>query len=109
MQFRHTTSLWRWPTAALLAATAAIHMTPVPDHLREGPYAGALVIVLSAATLAAATLLAGTNHELVWPGAGALSLSAILAYLLFRSIGLPHLSDDLGNWLNPLGLAEVPR
>jgi hypothetical protein len=101
------TSRWRWPTAALLSATAAIHMTLVPDHLREAPYAGALFIVLSAAALTAAILLAGTNHEFVWLGAGALSASALLGYFLSRSIGLPDLSDDLGDWLNPLGLTAV--
>jgi hypothetical protein len=82
-------------------------MTLVPDHLREAPYAGALFIVLSAAALAAAILLVGTNHELAWLGAGALSSSALLAYFLSRSIGLPDLSDDVGDWLNPLGLAAV--
>jgi hypothetical protein len=101
------TSRWRWPTAALLSATAAIHMTLVPDHLRDAPYAGALFIVLSAAALTAAILLAGTNHEFVWLGAGALSASALLGYFLSRSIGLPDLSDDLGDWLNPLGLTAV--
>ena len=53
------TSRWRWPTAALLSATAAIHMTLVPDHLRDAPYAGVLFIVLSAAALTAAILLGG--------------------------------------------------
>ena len=55
-------------------------MTLVPDHLREAPYAGALFIALSAAALAAAILLVGTNHQLVWLGSWALALSALLAY-----------------------------
>jgi hypothetical protein len=107
MHLSHTSSTWQWPAAASLSATAAIHMTLVPDHLREAPYAGALFIALSAAALTAAMLLSATDHELVWLAAGALSLGALLAYFLSRSVGLPSLSDDIGDWANPLGLAAV--
>jgi hypothetical protein len=41
--------LWRWLTGLLLAAVAGIHITLVPDHLREAPYAGWLFLGLSAA------------------------------------------------------------
>jgi hypothetical protein len=92
---------------ATLALTAGIHIALVPAHLREAPYAGALFIVLSATALAIAILLAACNHRLVWVGAGALSLSALLAYLVSRSVGLPLLADDVGDWLNPLGVAAV--
>ncbi len=107
MHLSHATSIWRWPAAAALSATAAIHMTLVPDHLREAPYAGALFIALSAAALATAIVLSATDHELVWLAAGAISLSALVAYFLSRSVGLPSLSDDIGDWANPLGLAAV--
>jgi hypothetical protein len=107
MQLEHTNSNWRWPAAAALSATAAIHMTLVPDHLREAPYAGALFIALSGAALATAMVLSATDHERVWLAAGAISLGALVAYLLSRSVGLPSLSDDIGDWANPLGLAAV--
>lgn len=107
MYLDDTNSFWRWPAAGFLAATAAIHMTLVPDHLHEAPYAGALFIVLSAAALATAIAVSGTDHELAWLAAGALSLTALLAYFLSRSVGLPGLDDDIGDWLNPLGLAAV--
>jgi hypothetical protein len=107
MHLSHAGSSWRWPAAAALSATAAIHMTLVPDHLREAPYAGALFIALSVAALAAAILLSATDHELVWLGAGAISLGALVAYFLSRSVGLPSMSDDIGDWANPLGLAAV--
>jgi hypothetical protein len=98
---------WRWPAAAALSATAAIHMTLVPDHLREAPYAGALFIALSAAALVTAMLLSAVDHDLVWLAAVAISLGALVAYFLSRSIGLPSLRDDIGDWGNPLGLAAV--
>ncbi|MBV9336831.1 MAG: hypothetical protein JO243_13180 [Solirubrobacterales bacterium] len=82
-------------------------MTLVPDHLREAPYAGALFIALSAAALASALLLMAVEHELVWTGAAALCLAAVLGYVLSRSVGLPSMSDDIGDWFNPLGIAAV--
>lgn len=74
MHLEHPSSTWRWPAAAALSATAAIHMTLVPDHLREAPYAGGLFIALSGAALATAIVLSATDHELVWLAAGAISL-----------------------------------
>jgi hypothetical protein len=100
-------SQWRWPAVTALAATAGIHIALVPAHLREAPYAGALFISLSAAALAIAILLVACNHRLVWLGAGALSLTALLTYVGSRSVGLPSLADDVGDWLNPPGVAAV--
>jgi hypothetical protein len=107
MHLSQSGSIWRWPAAAALSATAAIHMTLVPEHLHEAPYAGGLFIALSVAALAAAMLLSATDDERVWVGAGAISLGAVLAYFISRSVGLPSMSDDIGNWGNPLGLAAV--
>ncbi|HSC03190.1 MAG TPA: hypothetical protein VLC49_07715 [Solirubrobacteraceae bacterium] len=107
MRLSHPTSLWRWPAAAALSATAAIHMTLVPEHLHEAPYAGALFIALSAAALASAMVLAATDHELVWLVAIAISLGALVAYFVSRSVGLPSMPDDIGDWANPLGVAAV--
>jgi hypothetical protein len=91
----------------VLAATACIHIALVPAHLREAPYAGALFIALSTAALAVCILLVTSNHQLAWLGAAALSLTALLAYVVSRSIGLPSLADDTGDWLNPLGVAAT--
>jgi hypothetical protein len=107
MHDSYTSTFWRWPAAAALSATAAIHMTLVPDHLREAPYAGALFIALSAAAMTTAMLLSAADHDLVWLAAIAISLGALVAYFLSRSIGLPSMSDDIGDWTNPLGLAAV--
>jgi hypothetical protein len=108
MDLAHSSKLgWRWLAAACLAVTAAVHIAIAPDHLREAPYAGVLFIALSCAALAAAILLLATEHRLAWTGAAALSGAALLGYLLSRSVGLPSLGDDIGDWLNPLGVAAV--
>jgi uncharacterized membrane protein YdfJ with MMPL/SSD domain len=93
--------------AVLLAATAGIHIALVPEHLREAPYAGVLFIALSAAALMLAILLIVRSELVVWTMSAALVLSALLAYIASRSIGLPSLEDDVGDWLNPLGIAAL--
>jgi hypothetical protein len=97
----------RWSAAALLAATAGIHIALVPDHLREAPYAGALFIALSVAALMLAVLVVVRSQVVIWTMSAALVLGALLAYVASRSIGLPSLADDVGDWLNPLGVAAL--
>ncbi len=97
----------RWPAAVCLVAIAAVHLEISPAHLREAPYAGVLFILLAAAALASAFVLLITNHPLAWAGAATLCLGALGAYLVARSIGLPSLGDDIGDWLNPLGIVAV--
>jgi hypothetical protein len=93
--------------AVLLAATAGIHIALVPEHLREAPYAGVLFIVLSIAALSLATLLMIRGDLVVWTMSAGLVLSALMAYVASRAIGLPSLDDDVGDWLNPLGVAAL--
>ena len=100
-------SHWRWPTAALLAEIAALHIALIPQHLREAPYAAGLFAALSAASLAAAALILLRDDPRVWKAAGGLAAAAIIAYLLSRSIGLPMMKDDIGDWLNPLGIGAL--
>jgi hypothetical protein len=97
----------RWPAAALLAEIAAIHIVLVPAHLREAPYAGALFIALSAASLALAAVIIVSDHPMGWLAACGLAASAIFAYLVSRSVGLPMMSDDVGDWVNPLGVGAL--
>jgi hypothetical protein len=103
----HHSSPSRWLAVVGLAVTAAIHISLAPDHLREAPYAGVLFIALSTASLTFAVLLATSDHHLVWRGAAALSATALAAYVVSRSLGLPSLNDDVGDWINPLGVAAA--
>lgn len=107
MDGNRTSSHLRWAAAASLAATAGVHIALAPAHLREAPYAGALFIALSATALINAVLLARSDRELVWLAAGLVSITAPLAYAASRSVGLPSLRDDVGDWPNPLGVAAI--
>jgi hypothetical protein len=100
-------SPWRWTAALLLVTTAAIHIALVPQHLREAPYAGVLFAALSATALIVAALLVTREHPALWAAAAGLSLVAIGGYVASRSVGLPMMADDVGDWLNSLGVAAL--
>ena len=56
---------------------------------------------------ALAALILVRDHPLVWTAGGCVAASAIVAYVLSRSVGLPMMSDDIGDWLNPLGVGAL--
>jgi hypothetical protein len=100
-------SPWRWPAALFLLVNAAIHLYLAPMHLIEAPYIGALFIALSTACIVLAVLLSLLDNILVWVTAGTMSLLALMAFLISRTVGLPQISDDIGNWTDPLGYPNM--
>ena len=97
----------RWPALLLLMVNAAIHGYLAPMHLIEAPYIGTLFIALSAACIVLAGLLSFLDNVLVWAATGAMSLLALVAFLVSRTIGLPQIRDDIGNWTDPLGYPNM--
>jgi hypothetical protein len=48
-----------------------------------------------------------SDHPIAWLAAGGLAASAIAAYAVSRSVGLPLMADDIGDWVNPLGIGAL--
>ena len=59
-------------------------------------------------SLVLAEALIRTDDVRVWLMAGAVSAATMIGYAISRSTGLPGDDDeDIGNWLEPLGLASL--
>jgi hypothetical protein len=102
-------------SAAAITAVAAIglitvgviHALEIQDAL-TGPVW--LTIGFCALTIAgplsALWLLIRPGRE-AWLAAGLICLSAFLGYVVTRSVATPGDAGDVGNWLEPLGLAAL--
>ena len=94
-------------TAALLVGVALVHLLDGPGSLSDHAYIGALELALAAASVPLAVLMITCPVRALWLSAAALCASALLVYIASRTVGLPGSSDDIGNWFQTLGIANV--
>ena len=97
----------RWLAAATLVASGIVHIPVIPMHLEEAPYIGYLFIALTAVCFALAAAVLLLDSMLVWAAGGVVTALAVIAYVLSRTVGLPQIQDDIGNWSEPLGIAAI--
>jgi len=90
-----------------LLGISLIHLLDLQSKLDETPYLGAAYLVLIAAALASAALLVHADDRRAWISATSLAVLTIVGYAVNRTVGLPSATDDIGNWLEPLGLASL--
>jgi hypothetical protein len=102
-----TRSRWRIAAAVALLAAGAVHIPITGEHLEEAPYMGALFIALTVACGICAILLVLRDNPLVWMVAGGVAALAVIGYVLSRTVGLPQIDDDVGNWSDPLGTVAL--
>lgn len=98
---------FRWSAAVLLAANAAIHGYLAPMHLSEAPYLGWGFIALAAGSLVIATGIAATDRAWLWAAALAVTTAALVGLLASRTVGLPEMHDEVGNWTDSLAIATL--
>ena len=77
---------------------AAAHLPVIPDHLVEAPYIGALFIALTVVCITGGIVLLGADSRGAWLATGGACALAVLALLVSRTIGLPQMADDVGQW-----------
>jgi hypothetical protein len=97
----------RLPVAATALVAAAAHVPVTGEHLREAPYIGVLFIALEVALVVLAGLVLVSSARLVWWAAAVVPALAVVAYVVSRTVGLPQIGDDVGNWTEPLGVVSV--
>ena len=97
----------RWPAALTLVVAGAVHIPVTPEHLEEAPYIGYLFIALTVVCFLLALVILVADSTAVWTVSGVVTALALGAYLLSRSVALPQIGDDVGNWLEPLGVVAI--
>lgn len=90
-----------------LGAVALIHLLELQGKLKETPYLGVGYILLVIACVIAGALLLHKNSLLGWFIGGGAALATLAGYAATRTIGLPQSTGDIGNWLEPIGLASI--
>jgi hypothetical protein len=90
-----------------LVGIALIHFLDGFGTLDESTFVFGLYIVLMIATLLAAGILLRTDSRRTWMLAGVAAGLTLLGFVLTRTTGLPGFPDNVGNWLEPLGLASL--
>ena len=90
-----------------LGAVALIHLLELQGKLKETPYIGVGYILLIATCLIAGAMLIHRNDRLGWILGGGAALATLIGYSLTRTVGLPQSNGDIGNWLEPIGLASI--
>ena len=100
-------SPFRWLAALALVGAGAVHVPIIGEHLEEAPYIGVLFIALTAACGVLAVLIVLWDAIAVWAVAGVVAALAVVGYVLSRTVGLPQIGDDKGNWGDPLGVAAL--
>ncbi len=90
-----------------LAGVALIHLLELQTKYQEVPYLGVGYVGLIVISIIAGALLVHSNSRLGWMLAGGAAFGTIVGYTLTRTVGLPQSTGDIGNWLEPMGLAAL--
>ncbi|MGN6330410.1 MAG: hypothetical protein ACTHOD_02005 [Motilibacteraceae bacterium] len=97
----------RWLLAGAAAVAAAAHVPVIAPHLDEAPYMGVLFVVLTAACSVLAVAAVVRDARPVYALAALTCGLAVAGYAATRLVAFPELGDDVGNWLEPLGVVSV--
>ncbi len=100
-------SPWRWPAAAAALTVAVSHVPVTAVHLSEAPYIGWSFVALEAAAVVVAVAVVLHDTRWVWRLSAAVPALAMAAYVVTRSVALPQIADDVGNWTEPLGVVAL--
>lgn len=93
--------------AVALAALALIHVVDLPDTWSSSVLVGSEYVGLIVASVLLAGALLTRSGGQVWAGAALVPASAMAAYVLSRTTGIPGDHGDIGNWRCSLGIAAL--
>ena len=97
----------RATVAVGLAGIALIHLLDSIGKWSETRYMFWMYVALMVGALATAGAVLLSRHRIVWLAAAAGAASALIGFVVDRTVGLPNATGDIGNWTEPLGLASM--
>lgn len=98
---------WRGPLAAASVIAAAAHVPVTGEHLEEALYIGVLFIALEVVSVALAVVVLLRPSRAVYGTIAVVGALAVAALVVSRTIGLPLIQDDIGNWTEPLATVSI--
>lgn len=93
--------------AAGLGGLAVIHAVDAVGKWSETRYMFWMFIAASVAAIGAAGWTIFTRSRTALLASAAIAGSVLLGYVVNRTVGLPNATGDIGNWVEPLGLASI--
>ena len=109
MNSQSTQLIRRGITALGLIAIAIIHILDLPSKWQEVRYLGVAYIgaIITSLILAERLVVKRKNVEMDFYLSAFLSASILIGFTITRTVGLPGAMDDIGNWLEPVGLVSI--
>ncbi|HVB44194.1 MAG TPA: hypothetical protein VNF47_16020 [Streptosporangiaceae bacterium] len=90
-----------------LMAVGIIHALQIPGQISGAAWLTAGFALLAVTAPSCALWLLARPGPLSWLAGGLLCLGTMCGYVLTRSVPLPGDQQDVGNWLEPMGMAAV--
>ncbi|CAN5143162.1 hypothetical protein BH09ACT8_BH09ACT8_08500 [soil metagenome] len=100
-------SPYRFVLIPAAVAAAVAHIPVTAAHLAEAPYIGVLFIELTAALLILAAAAVIADSTAIYLATIVVCTTAVVAYAATRTFAFPQIADDVGNWLEPLGIVSI--
>ena len=97
----------RATVAVGLAGIALIHLLDSIGKWSETRYLFWMYVALMVGSLVTAGAVLFTRSRLSWLAAAGVAASALIGFVINRTVGLPNAMGDIGNWTEPLGLASL--
>ena len=90
----------------LIVVVGLIHLIEAPEYLEEATYVGVLFLInVLLAFVSVLGIYRGTRWG--WVLGVLVAGGAFVMYVVSRSLGLPGLEEDVGNWLEPAGILSL--
>ena len=103
----HTSIIRRSIVSLGLAGIAVVHILDLPGKWTEVRYLGWSYVAIIAASLFLMEQVIVRASTLDYLASAGLAASVIAGFVINRTVGMPGAMDDIGNWLEPLGMLSL--